>query len=82
MLSCVILIIVTISYSLLAAQADLRHALPIMLGVTAVVIGFLCFTVYVGEKGYVKWSPGFVLTLTLIFGLLFLFRQPELSDDI
>ena len=53
-----------------------------MLGVTAVVIGFLCVTLYAGEKGYVKWSPGFVLTLALILRLLFLFREPELSDDI
>ena len=75
-------LIIIASYSLLTAQADLSLAIPILVGDTACVILLLAVTLYTGEKITINWSPGIVIIIAATLRLLFLFRQPELSDDI
>lgn len=70
------------SYIFLALQPDLRLAIPALVGATAFCIIFLTFFFYAAEKEKLALSPCFILGFALFFRLLFLFRSPELSDDI
>lgn len=63
-------------------QADLRLAVPTLIGVTAGVIGLLAVTLHAGEKEAVNWSPLTIMIVAALLRFLFLLRQPELSDDI
>ena len=42
----------------------------------------LSVALYLGEKSVPIWSPRIVIFIAIIIRLLFLFRHPELSDDI
>jgi hypothetical protein len=66
----------------LAVQADLRLAVPTLIGVTAGVIGLLAVALHTGEKGAVNWSPVTIMVVAVLLRSLFLCRHPELSDDI
>ena len=70
------------AYCLPAAQPDMRLAIPMIVGATAVVTMLLAVTLYLGEKGAVRWTPRTILLVAAGLRLLFLFRPPELSDDI
>jgi hypothetical protein len=74
--------IITTSYLILALQSDLRLAVPTLVGVTAVITILLTVILYAGEKGAVSWSPGVIIIVAIILRILFLFRPPELSDDL
>lgn len=66
----------------MAMQPDLRLAQPFIAGVTGLVTMLLALVLYAGEKGAVSWTPRTILMVAAFLRLLFLFRQPELSDDI
>ncbi len=66
----------------MAFQADLRLAVPTLIGVTAGVIGLLAVLLHTGEKGAVNWSPVTIMVIAVFLRSLFLCRHPELSDDI
>jgi hypothetical protein len=66
----------------LAAQTDLRSAVPSLVGITAFIILILAFISYVGEKIRLAWSPAVIIAVAFLIRLFFLFRPPELSDDI
>jgi len=55
---------------------------PVLLGATAVCMGSLAFLLYEEEIGRLALSPFTILCFALFFRLLFLFRLPDLSDDI
>lgn len=74
--------IITTSYLILALQSDLRLAVPTLVGVTAAIVVLLTVILYAGEKGAVSWSPGVVIIVAMVLRILFLFRPPELSDDL
>jgi hypothetical protein len=74
--------IIITSYCLLAVQNDLRLAVPALIGIAALVIACLSLILYLAEKEAIHFSPGAILAVAAILRLLFLFRQPELSDDI
>lgn len=57
-------------------------AVPAILGITAFITVILAVTLYAGEKGLIHWSPGVIIIMAAAVRLLFLFRPPELSDDI
>jgi hypothetical protein len=60
----------------------LRTAVPAIAGVTAFITILLAFILYAGEKVAFHWSPGMIIGIAAVLRLLFLFRPPELSDDI
>ena len=71
------------SYVFLAAQQDLRKAIPILVGITALIILTLAFISYIEERTRtVLWSPTVIIAVAILIRLLFLLRPPELSDDI
>ena len=70
------------SYVFLAAQQDLRREIPLLVGTTAVIILILVFIFFVGRKIQITWSPWFIIAVAVAIRLPFLFRPPELSDDI
>jgi len=53
-----------------------------LVGGTATVTILLAVTLYTGEKGQVQWTPRSILVMAAVLRLLFLFRSPELSDDL
>ena len=55
--------------------------MPELIGVTAVICSLLAFVLFFGERQRISWSPALILTIAAAARLLFLFRAPELSDD-
>ena len=74
--------IVLLSYLVLELQPDLRLAIPEMVASTALITMLLAAALYFGEKQRITWSPAMILAIAAVARLLFLFRSPELSDDI
>jgi hypothetical protein len=67
---------------LLIVQPELRLAVPLLVGVTALMAMLLSLALYCGERVKVLWSPAVILAVALVLRLLFLFAPPQLSDDI
>jgi hypothetical protein len=70
------------SCGLLALQPELRLALPMLIGVTALMAALPAFALYFGERARPLWSPAVILAVALLLRLFFLFAPPQLSDDI
>lgn len=66
----------------LAVQPDLRLALPLLIGVTALMVMSLALLLYRGERGALFLKPSLILGVALILRLMFLFAPPQLSDDV
>jgi hypothetical protein len=79
-LACILLAI-SASYLLLSLRQDLRLSVHILVGVTAVCVGSLAVLLYRGEGGNLRLPAGVILLFALVFRLLFVFRLPQLSDD-
>jgi len=73
---------IAFSYSVLAFQADLRLSIPTLVGVSALIMALLSIALYLGETRAMGWSPWVIIVGAVAFRLMFLFRTPELSDDI
>lgn len=71
-----------VTCSLLALEPELRLAVPLLAGVTAVMTILLACALYLGERGKLAWSPSVILIVALLLRLMFLFAPPQLSDDI
>lgn len=69
-------------YCVLAAISDLRLAVPALVGVTAGLVGVTALIIYLGEKNALYWSPGMIMVVATLLRLIFLFSEPQLSDDI
>ena len=74
--------IVVSSYIFLAFQPDLRQDIPALAGVSALIMAAISVALYLGEKGGPIWPSGVVVSIAVFIRLLFLFRPPELSDDL
>jgi hypothetical protein len=72
----------TALYCLLAVQKDLSLAIPMLVGITALLTGLLCLIFYLGEKDVINLSPWIILAVAAFLRLIFVFREPQLSDDI
>jgi len=68
--------------ALLTREAELRLALPLLVGVTATMTMILACALYFGERNRIAWSAPVILTVALLLRLMFLFHPPQLSDDI
>jgi len=80
--ACIPVLIIMAACALLAMEAELRLAIPMLVGVTATVTVTLAVVLYYGERDLLDWSPSVILTVALLLRLLFLFSPPQLSDDI
>jgi hypothetical protein len=69
-------------YGLLAREAELRLAVPLLVGVTAAITVLLACAFCLGERGRISWPPLAILVVALLLRLMFLFAPPQLSDDI
>ena len=67
---------------LLSQEADLRLAVPLLIGATAAMTTSLAGALYFGERGRLALSPVTILIVALLLRLMFLFAPPQLSDDI
>lgn len=74
--------IIAFSYCVLAIQADLRLSIATLVGASALIMALLSLTLYLGETRDIGWSPRTIILTAIAFRLMFLFRSPELSDDI
>lgn len=70
------------SCGLLAFQPELRLAVPLLIGVTALMATLLALALYWGERAKILWSPSVILAVAFVLRLLFLLAPPQLSDDI
>lgn len=75
-------LIIAFSYGVLAFQADLRLSIATLVGASALIMVFLAVALYLGETRDIGWSPRTIILTAIAFRLMFLFRSPELSDDI
>ena len=67
---------------LLALEPELRLAVPLLVGVTAVMAVLLACTLYCGKRLRPSWPPAVVLAVALALRLMFLAAPAQLSDDI
>ena len=73
---------IVIAFAILSFESELRLAVPLLVGTTAVITITLSFALYCGERGRLAWSPTVILVVALLMRLFFLFAPPQLSDDI
>ncbi|QEM67638.1 hypothetical protein FO488_05380 [Geobacter sp. FeAm09] len=66
---------------LLARQPELRLAVPMLVGATAVMTMALAAALHYRGQGRIAWSPPVILAVALALRLMFLFAPPQLSDD-
>ena len=69
-------------YGTLALLPDLRLFIPEFLAMTAVITMLLAVAFYLSQSGKTQWPAGLILIWAAVFRLMFVFRAPELSDDI
>ena len=81
-MSCLLTAVVLSAFLVTALQAELRLAVPLLVGSTAAVAAALAAALYFGERGELAWSPAVILSVALLLRLMFLFAPPQLSDDI
>ena len=74
--------IILIFFLILVLQSDPYLPIPTLVGATAVIVIVLAVVLYAGEKDALSWSPGVIIMAAAVFRILFLFRAPELSDDL
>ncbi|MFZ4858081.1 MAG: hypothetical protein ACOYL3_16960 [Desulfuromonadaceae bacterium] len=74
--------LILIPAAILVVAGEMRQAVPLLVGVTAVMTISLSCILYVGERGRLAWSPAAILLVALLLRLLFLFAPPQLSDDV
>lgn len=73
---------ILVSYLVLALQADLRLAVPLLTAITALVTLLLCICLYAGGQDRWCCTPGHLLVVAILIRAMFVFRPAELSDDI
>lgn len=77
-----ILLVFTGGFVRLAAFADLRSAVPELVGISAILTLLLALILYLDQKGKIFHSPALIWIMAAGFRLLFVFHSPQLSDDI
>jgi hypothetical protein len=75
-------LVITASYCYLAFQPDLRLSIPEIIGATAVIMAALLTAVYISGDADTGWSARAIIIIAAGIRLIFLFRAPELSNDI
>jgi len=65
----------------LAVQPELRLAVPLLIGVTSVLLALMLFGLYFAGRARRHWSAPVILTVALVLRLMFLFSPAQLSDD-
>jgi len=82
----IIPVIVFFSYLLLCMEANLGTAAPEIIGISGMVVILLAAGLLIKDPNTEKeggtWSPQVILGFAALFRLMFLWRAPELSDDI
>lgn len=68
--------------AILAYEPELRLAVPLVVGVSALMTVVLAFTLYLGERRRFPWSPALILTVAFALRIMFLSAPAQLSDDI
>ncbi len=75
-------LVIFLLYLLLALLPDLRNFVPELVAVSAVIIILISLALFLSQRIQIEWSAGFILLIAATVRFLFLFRAPELSDDI
>ncbi|BCS53230.1 glycosyltransferase 87 family protein [Geobacter sp. SVR] len=81
-MSALVAVVVVAACGLLATVPELRLAVPLLVGTTAVMVMVLAFLLYRGERGTLAWPPVMILGIALLLRLMFVFSPPQLSDDL
>lgn len=78
----VVPLLLTILMLLPAREPELRLAVPLLVGVSALATAVLAFALYQGERRPFAWSAPLILSVALALRLMFLLQPAQLSDDI
>ena len=78
----ILLLTLISSYAVLALQPELRMAVPLLVGATAIMTMALAAIYYCTKRGRHSWSPATIIVVALLLRLMFLCAPPQLSDDI
>ena len=88
LLSFVLPLVIFLSYLFIAIQPDLGIAIPELVGICGWIIILLAICQVNPDKNgktneiSLNWSPMFILSTASVFRCMFVWRAPELSDDI
>lgn len=74
--------IIFVFFLILSKIPDLALCVPELIGYTALLTILPAFAVFCEKKASIRWSSGFILVFAAVLRFLFLFQNPELSDDI
>ena len=66
----------------MAQLPDLRLFVPELIGANTLIIILLSIVPFLNRRIQAGWSAGFILFTAAILRLMFIWRSPELSDDI
>jgi hypothetical protein len=69
-------------YGTLALQPELRLVVPMLVGVSALLVLLLALAAYLAPRLARPWSPRVILSVALLIRLMFISQPPQLSDDI
>ena len=75
-------LVISFLYLMMALLPDLRTFVPEFVALNAAIIILISLVLYLGKRIQTGCSAGFILFVAAIVRLMFLFRAPELSDDI
>ena len=75
-------LVVFLLYVSISLAPDLRLAVPEWIGFTAVIVMLLSVILFFAPTIERQWSAAFILLVAAVLRCLFLWRAPELSDDI
>ncbi|ACN14497.1 hypothetical protein HRM2_13880 [Desulforapulum autotrophicum HRM2] len=73
---------VAILFGRLALVPDLSASIPLVVGISGIIVILLALGQYWGTHGKRAESPIFIITMAALFRIMFLWQPPVLSDDI
>ncbi|WP_223923718.1 hypothetical protein [Geobacter sp. AOG2] len=79
--ACLLAAAVVTACAFMAREPEIRLAVPLLVGATAVMTMALAGSLYYGERQKISLSLPVILVVAFLLRLLFLFAPPQLSDD-
>ncbi|RJP92229.1 MAG: hypothetical protein C4518_07560 [Desulfobacteraceae bacterium] len=73
---------ILMAYLFLCLQNNLGVAAPEIVGATGLIVILIGMGLVINDKSGNGWSPTIIMAFAAVFRLMFLWRTPELSDDI
>ena len=73
---------VILLFAMLAAQTDLSMSIPLVVGVSGVIVIFIAFSQYLAVNLGIRFSLPVIIGTAILLRLMFIWSPPVLSDDL